>query len=47
MANHGFSGITVNATLTALKLFFQITLDKPEVVARVCLVTVALKLPVV
>jgi len=47
MVNHGVSGITVNATLTALKFFFQITLDKPEIVARVCPVTVARKLPVV
>ena len=47
MVNHGVSGITVNATLTALKFFFQITLDKPEVVARVYPVTVARKLPVV
>jgi len=47
MVNHGVSGITVNATLTAVKFFFQITLDKPEVVARVCPVTVARKLPVV
>lgn len=47
MINHGVSGLTVNATLTALKFFFQITLDKPEVVARICPVTVARKLPVV
>jgi integrase/recombinase XerD len=47
MVNNGVSGLTVNATLTALKFFFQITLDKPEVVARVCPVTVARKLPVV
>lgn len=47
MVNHGVSGLTVNATLTAIKFFFQITLDKPEVVARVCPVTVARKLPVV
>jgi len=47
MVNHGVSGITVNATLTALKFLFQITLDKPEVIARVCPVTVARKLPVV
>jgi site-specific recombinase XerD len=47
MVNHGVSGITVNATLSALKFFFQITLDKPEVVARLCPVTVARKLPVV
>ena len=47
MVNHGVSGITVNATLSALKFLFRITLDKPEVVARVCSVTVARKLPVV
>jgi len=47
MVNHGVSGITVNATLTALKFFFQITLDKAEVVTRVRPVTVARKLPVV
>lgn len=47
MVNHGVSGITVNATLTALKFFFQTTLDKPEVVTRICPVTVARKLPVV
>ena len=45
MVTHGVSGITVNATLTALKFFFKITLDKPEVIARVCPVTVARKLP--
>jgi len=32
MANLGISGITVNATLTAVKFLFQITLDKPEIV---------------
>jgi integrase/recombinase XerD len=47
MVNHGVSGISVNATLTAVKFFFQITLDKPEVVARVFPVTVTCKLPVV
>jgi site-specific recombinase XerD len=45
MVTHGVSGITVNATLTALKFFFKITLDKPEVIARVCPVTIARKLP--
>jgi len=47
MVNHGVSSITVNATHTTLKFFFQITLDKPEVVTLVCPVTVARKLPVV
>lgn len=47
MVNHGVSGITVNATLTALKFLFQVTLDNPGVIARICPVTVARKLPVV
>lgn len=47
MVNNGVSGITVNATITALKFLFQVTLDKPEVTARICPVTVARKLPVV
>jgi site-specific recombinase XerD len=47
MVNHGVSGITVNATITALRFLFQITLDKPEVVTRICPVTVARKLPIV
>jgi len=47
MVNHGVSGMTVNSTLTAVKFLFKITLDKPEIVARVCPVTVARKLPIV
>ncbi|ALO33883.1 integrase [Colwellia sp. MT41] len=47
MVTHGVSGLTVNATLTALMFLFKITLDKPEVIARICPVTVARKLPVV
>jgi len=47
MVNHGVSGITINATLTALKFLFQVTLDKPEVIARIYPVTVARKLPIV
>jgi len=47
IVTHGVSGITVNATLTALKFLFKITLDKPEFIARLCPVTVARKLPVV
>ena len=47
LVNHGISGLTINSTLTALKFLFRITLDKPEVVARVSHVTVAHKLPVV
>jgi len=47
MVNNGVSGITVNATLSALKFLFQVTLDKPEVIARIYPVTVARKLPIV
>jgi integrase/recombinase XerD len=47
MVNHGVSGMTVNATLTLLKFLFQITLDKPEVIALICPVMVARKLPIV
>jgi hypothetical protein len=35
MVNHSVSGITVNATLTALKFLFQIILDKPDLMDRI------------
>jgi integrase len=41
------SGITLNATITALRFLFQITLNKPEIVRRITPVTVARKLPTV
>ena len=47
MVNQGVSGITINATLTALKFLFEITLDKPEVIAKVSTIPVSRKLPVV
>ncbi len=47
MVNNGVSGMTVNATITALRFLFQMTLDKPEVVVRIRPVMVARKLPVV
>lgn len=47
MVNNGVSGTTVNATITALKFLFQVTLDKPVITARICPVAVARKLPVV
>ena len=43
----GVSPITLNATLTAVKFLFQITLDRPQVVAKVRQVRVEQKLPVV
>jgi integrase/recombinase XerD len=43
----GVSPITLNATLTAVKFLFQITLDRPHVVSKLRRVRVEQKLPVV
>lgn len=43
----GVSPITLNATLTALRFLFQVTLDRPEVVAKIRQVRVEQRLPVV
>ncbi len=43
----GISPITLNATLTAVRFLFQITLDRPEVVAKLRQVRVEQRLPVV
>jgi len=43
----GVSPITLNATLTAVKFLFQVTLDRPYVVAKLRRVRVEQKLPVV
>jgi integrase/recombinase XerD len=43
----GVSPITLNATLTALRFLFQVTLDRPAVVARIRQVRVEQRLPVV
>lgn len=47
LVNAGVSAITINATLTACRFFFLITVDRPEVVAKVRNVPVEQKLPVV
>jgi integrase/recombinase XerD len=47
LIDHGTSPITLNATLTGLKLFFEATLDRAEVMAKVRSARVARKLPVV
>ena len=47
LVDHGTSPITLNATLTGLKFFFQITLERPEAMARVSTVRVPRKLPVI
>jgi site-specific recombinase XerD len=43
----GVSPVTLNATLTALRFLFQITLDRPQVMAKIRQVRVEQKLPVV
>lgn len=43
----GVSPITLNATLTAVKFLFQVTLDRPYVVAKLRRVRVEQKLPVI
>src|SRR5215467_9746010 len=43
----GVSPITLNATLTAVKFLFQVTLDRPQLVAKIRQVRVEQKLPVV
>ena len=45
LVNIGTSGQTINVTLTALRFLFNITLDRPEVVAKLSSVPVARKLP--
>lgn len=47
MVNQGDSGITINSTITGLRFLFQITLNKPEVLAKVSTVSVARTLPIV
>ncbi len=47
LVDHGTSPITVNATLTGLKFFFDVTLDRAEVMAKMRSVRVPRKLPVV
>jgi site-specific recombinase XerD len=41
------SPITINATLTGLKFFFEITVDRPELMAKIRPIRVAQRLPVV
>ena len=47
MANNGTSRITMNATITALRFFFKVTIDKLEIVRKLKTVAVERKLPVV
>jgi len=47
MVDQGASPITINATLTGLKFFFEITLHEPDLMARMQPVRVPRVLPVV
>ncbi len=47
LVDHGVSPITLNATITGLKFFFDITLDRVELMARMQPVSVPRTLPVI
>ena len=47
LVDHGTSPITLNATLTGLKFFFDVTLERPEAMARVSTVRMPRRLPVI
>ena len=47
MVDKGTSAITVNATITGLKFFFDVTLDRRDLLAKMRPVCIAQKLPVV
>jgi site-specific recombinase XerD len=47
LVDHGSSPITLNATITGLKFFFEVTLDRGELMARMQPVYVPRRLPVV
>ena len=47
LVDHGTSPITLNATITGLKFFFEVTLDRPAAMAKMQPVRVPRKLPVI
>ena len=47
LVNKGTSGMTLNATITALKFLFQTTLDRTDVIRKMSTVPVPRRLPVV
>jgi site-specific recombinase XerD len=47
LVDQGTSGITLNATVTALRFFFQTTVDRAHVASKMSTVPVPRKLPVV
>lgn len=47
MVEHGVSSITLNATITGLKFFFGVTLDRPELIRKMSHVYQPRKIPVI
>ncbi len=47
LVDHGISPISLNATITGLKFFFDITLDRAELMAKMQPVSVPRTLPVI
>jgi integrase len=47
LVDRGVSAITINATITALRFFFDVTLGRDDVMAKMTYVRVPQKLPVV
>ena len=47
LVNKGVSGMTINATITALKFLFETTLERPDALSKMSTVPVPRKLPVV
>jgi site-specific recombinase XerD len=47
LVDRGVSAITLNATITGLKFFFEVTLSRPELMAKMRPVRVAQTLPVI
>ena len=47
MVEHGVSSTTLNATITGLKFFFDVTLDRPELMRKMSHVYQPRKIPVV
>ena len=47
LTNKGTSRITINATITALRFFFDVTVDNKDIVAKLSTVPVPRRLPIV
>jgi len=47
LVNNGATGATINCIISGLRFLYQITLDTPQVVSKLCTIHVARNLPVV